>query len=206
LGGEVKEPTEHLTMAELLAVLLERLPEWPPIMNDESKIRAALDVLMPEPEWQHDCREDIEASLTLIAKNEFSRQRRKQDTRAIAQLLTALKRLKPPKQDCRCFKPAILRTSAIYKRALPFVSVNKASRSRRFREKLIRVVIGCSMPCRPHIIWCSCGWLSDVAFMMPTTFTNKAPGTSFQQSCSARMQTCSPTCRAIGRQSTELTL
>jgi hypothetical protein len=97
LGGEVKEPTEHLTMAELLAVLLERLPEWPPIMNDESKIRAALDVLMPEPEWQHDCREDIEASLTLIEKNEFSRQRRKQDTRAIAQLLTALKKAQTAK-------------------------------------------------------------------------------------------------------------
>jgi hypothetical protein len=97
LGGEVKEPTEHLTMAELLAVLLERLPEWPPIMNDESKIRAALHVLMPEPEWQHDCREDIEASLTLIEKNEFSWQRRKQDTRAIAQLLTALKKAQTAK-------------------------------------------------------------------------------------------------------------
>src|SRR4029077_15131701 len=48
-------------------------------------------------------------------------------------------------------------------------------------------------------------WLSDVAFMMPTTLINKAPGTSSQQTCSARMQTCSPTCRAIGRQSTELT-
>jgi len=41
IGGEVKEPTEHLTTAELLAVLRERLPEWPPIKNDESKIRAA---------------------------------------------------------------------------------------------------------------------------------------------------------------------
>ncbi len=38
----MKEPTEHLTtMAESLAVLRERLPEWPPIKNDESKIRAA---------------------------------------------------------------------------------------------------------------------------------------------------------------------
>jgi len=55
----VKEPTEHLTMAKLLAVLRERLPEWPPIKNDESKIRAALQVLTPEPEWRHDCREDI---------------------------------------------------------------------------------------------------------------------------------------------------
>src|SRR5258708_22346741 len=41
IGGEVKEPTEHLTTAELLAVLRERLPEWPPIQNDESKIQAA---------------------------------------------------------------------------------------------------------------------------------------------------------------------
>jgi hypothetical protein len=45
----VKEPTEHLTtMAELPAVLRERLPEWPPIKNDESKIRAAPQVLTPE--------------------------------------------------------------------------------------------------------------------------------------------------------------
>jgi hypothetical protein len=188
-------------MTELLALLLERLPEWPPIKNDEGKIRAALHVLIPEPEWRHDCREDIKAALTLIEENEFSR-RRKRDTRAIAQLLTALK---PPKQDCRCLKPANLRTSATYKRALPFVSVDRASRSRCFRENLIGVVIGFSMPCRPHIIWCSCGWLLDVAFVMPTTLTNKAPGTSFQQSCSARTLTCSPTCRAIGRQSTELT-
>ncbi len=48
MGGEVKEPTEHLTMAKSLAVLRERLPEWPPIKNDESKIRAALQVLTPE--------------------------------------------------------------------------------------------------------------------------------------------------------------
>ncbi len=44
----MKEPTEHLTMAKSLAVLRERLPEWPPIKNDESKIRAALQVLTPE--------------------------------------------------------------------------------------------------------------------------------------------------------------
>ncbi len=44
----MKEPTEHLAMAELLAVLRERLPEWPQIKNDESKIRAALQVLTPE--------------------------------------------------------------------------------------------------------------------------------------------------------------
>jgi len=45
----VKEPTEHLTtMAESLAVLRERLPEWPPIKSDESKIRPALQVLTPE--------------------------------------------------------------------------------------------------------------------------------------------------------------
>jgi len=44
----VKEPTEHLTMAKLLAVLRERLPEWPPIKSDESKIRPALQVLTPE--------------------------------------------------------------------------------------------------------------------------------------------------------------
>jgi hypothetical protein len=45
----VKEPTEHFTtMPESLAVLRERLPEWPPIKNDESKIRAALQVLTPE--------------------------------------------------------------------------------------------------------------------------------------------------------------
>ena len=59
----MKEPTEHLTMAELLAVPRERLPEWPPIKNDESKVRAALHVLMPEPEWRHDCHEDLEAAL-----------------------------------------------------------------------------------------------------------------------------------------------
>jgi hypothetical protein len=88
----VKEPTEHLTMAELLAVLRERLPEWPPIKNEESKVRAALHVLIPEPEWRHDCRENIEAALKLIEKNEFSRQRRKRDSRAITQLLTALKK------------------------------------------------------------------------------------------------------------------
>jgi hypothetical protein len=64
----------------------------------------------------------------------------------------------------RCLKPANLSTSAIYKPALPFVSVNKARRSRRFREKLIRLVVGCSMWRRPHISWRSCGWLSDVAF------------------------------------------
>jgi hypothetical protein len=47
----VKEPTEHLTtMAESLAVLRERPPEWPPIKNDESKIRAAPHVLTPEPD------------------------------------------------------------------------------------------------------------------------------------------------------------
>jgi hypothetical protein len=69
----VKEPTEHLTMAELLALLLERLPGWPPIKNDKSKIRAALHVLMPEPKWLHECREDIEAELTLIEKSEFFR-------------------------------------------------------------------------------------------------------------------------------------
>jgi hypothetical protein len=97
LGGEVKEPTEHITMAELLALLLERLPEWPPIKNDESKIRAALHVLMPEPKWRHECREDIEAALTLIEKNEFFRRRRKQDTRAIAPLLAALKRAQTAK-------------------------------------------------------------------------------------------------------------
>jgi hypothetical protein len=96
LGGDVKDPTEHLTMAELLALLFERLPEWPPIKNDESKIRAALHVLIPEPEWRHDCREDIKAALTLIEKNDFSR-RRKRDTRAIAQLLTALKKAQAAK-------------------------------------------------------------------------------------------------------------
>ena len=58
----MKEPAEHLTMAKLLAVLRERLPEWPQIKN-ESKIRAAPRVLTPEPEWRHDCREDIEAAL-----------------------------------------------------------------------------------------------------------------------------------------------
>jgi hypothetical protein len=84
-------------MAELLAVLRERLAEWPPIKNEESKVRAALHVLMPEPEWRHDCREDIEAALKLIEKNEFSRQRRKQDSRAITQLLTALKRAQTTK-------------------------------------------------------------------------------------------------------------
>ena len=89
----MKEPTEHLTMAELLAVLRERLAEWPPIKNDESKIRAALHVLAPEPGWRPAYREDIDAALTLIEKSEFSRQRRQQDTRAIAQLLTALNSL-----------------------------------------------------------------------------------------------------------------
>jgi hypothetical protein len=84
-------------MAELLAVLLARLPEWSLIKNDESKIRAALPVLTPEPEWRPDCRADIEAALTPIENNEFSRQRRKQDTRAIAQLLTALKRTQTAK-------------------------------------------------------------------------------------------------------------
>jgi len=93
----VKEPTKHLTMAELLALLLERLPERPPIKNDESKIRAALHVLMPEPEWRHECREDIEAALTLIEKSEFSRRRRKQDTSAIAPLLAALKKAQTAK-------------------------------------------------------------------------------------------------------------
>ena len=44
---EVNQPTEHPTMAQLLALLLERLPEWPPIKHDERKIRAALQVLMP---------------------------------------------------------------------------------------------------------------------------------------------------------------
>jgi hypothetical protein len=83
-------------MAELLALLLERLSEWPPIKNDEGKIRAALHVLMPEPEWRHDCREDIKAALTLIEKNDFSR-RRKRDTRAIVQLLTALKKAQAAK-------------------------------------------------------------------------------------------------------------
>jgi hypothetical protein len=93
----VKEPTEHLTMAELLAVPRERLPEWPPIKNDESKVRAALHVLMPEPEWRHDCCEDIEAALKLIEKNEFSRQRCKHDSRAITQLPTALKKAQTTK-------------------------------------------------------------------------------------------------------------
>ena len=93
----MKEPTKHLTMAELLALLLERLPERPPIKNDESKIRAALHVLMPEPEWRHECREDIEAALTLIEKSEFSRRRRKQDTSAIAPLLAALKKAQTAK-------------------------------------------------------------------------------------------------------------
>jgi hypothetical protein len=83
-------------MAELLALLFERLPEWPPIKNDEGKIIAALHVLMPEPEWQHDCREDIEAALALIGKNEFSR-RRKRGTRPVAQLLTALKKAQAAK-------------------------------------------------------------------------------------------------------------
>jgi hypothetical protein len=93
----VNQPTEHLTMAQLLALLLERLPEWPPIKHDERKIRAALHVLMPEPEWRHDCREDMEAALKLIEKNEFSRQRRKQDSRAITQLLAALKKAQSAK-------------------------------------------------------------------------------------------------------------
>jgi hypothetical protein len=97
----VKEPTEHLTMAGLLAVRRERLPEWPPIKNGESKVRAALHVLMPEPEWRHDCREDIEATLKLIEKNEFSRQRREQDTRAITQLLAALKKARTTIQACQ---------------------------------------------------------------------------------------------------------
>ena len=93
----MKEPTEHLTMAELLAVPRERLPEWPPIKNDECKVRAALHVLMPEPEWRHDCCEDIEAALKLIEKNEFSRQRCKLDSRAITQLPTALKKAQTTK-------------------------------------------------------------------------------------------------------------
>ena len=107
LGGEVKEPTEHLTMAELLAVPLGRPPARSPIKNDKSKIRAARHVLTPELEWRHVCREDIEAALTLIEENEFSRQRRKQDTRAITELLTALKKAQTAKsrlpllQACR---------------------------------------------------------------------------------------------------------
>jgi hypothetical protein len=52
-GDEVNQPTEHLTLAQLLALLLER----PSIKHDERKIRAALHVLMPEPEWRHDCRQ-----------------------------------------------------------------------------------------------------------------------------------------------------
>jgi hypothetical protein len=35
-------------MAKSLAVLRERLPEWPRVKNDESKIRAALQALTPE--------------------------------------------------------------------------------------------------------------------------------------------------------------
>jgi hypothetical protein len=84
-------------MAELLAVLRERLAEWPPIKNEESKVRAALHVLIPEPEWRHDCRENIEAALKLIEKNEFSRQRCKHDSRAITQLPTALKKAQTTK-------------------------------------------------------------------------------------------------------------
>jgi hypothetical protein len=96
-GDQVNQPTGHLTMAQLLAVLLERLPEWPPIEHDEKKIRAALQVLIPEPEWQRDCRRDIETALTLIEKNELSRRRPEQNKRAIAQLLAALKKAQTAK-------------------------------------------------------------------------------------------------------------
>ena len=88
-GDEVNQPTEHLSMAQLLALLLERLPEWPPIKH----------VLMPEPEWRHDCGEDIEATLTLIEKNELSRRRPKQDKRATAKLLAALKKAQSAKAE-----------------------------------------------------------------------------------------------------------
>jgi hypothetical protein len=98
-GDEVNQPTEHLTMAQLLALLLERLPEWPPVKHDERKIRAALHVLMPEPEWRHVCREDIEATLTLIEKNELSRRRPKQHKRATAKLLAALKKAQNAKAE-----------------------------------------------------------------------------------------------------------
>jgi hypothetical protein len=96
-GDQVNQPTGHLTMAQLLAVLLERLPEWPPIEHDEKKIRAALEVLIREPEWQRGCRRDIETALTLIEKNELSRRRPEQNKRAIAQLLAALKKAQTAK-------------------------------------------------------------------------------------------------------------
>jgi hypothetical protein len=84
-------------MAQLLVVLLERLPEWPAIKHNETKISAAVQVLMPAPEWQHDCRKDIEVTLTFLEKNELFRRRPRQDKRAIAQLLAALKRAQTAK-------------------------------------------------------------------------------------------------------------
>jgi hypothetical protein len=107
--NEVNQPTEHLTMAQLLAVLLERLPEGPAIKHNERKISAALQVLMPAPEWQHDCLKDIEATLTFLEKNELSRRRPRQDKRAIAQLLAALKKAQTaktrlPRLDAREFE------------------------------------------------------------------------------------------------------
>jgi hypothetical protein len=121
-------------------------------------------------------------------------------------LRAALKKsLKAPKQNWYGLMPVSLKPSAICERASRLATVKKTSRSRQLRENLVRQVTGSSMPCRRLIIWCSCGWLSDVAFSTPAGSAIKAPGTSFQQSCSARTLTCSPTCSATGRRWTALT-
>ena len=163
-GDQVNQPTGHLTMAQLLAVLLER----PAIEHDEKKIRAALQVLIPEPEWQRNCRTDIETALTLIEKNELSRRRPEQNKRAIAQLLAALMKAQTAKAKLPWPQFGSLKTSAICKQASRSVSMKKTSRTRQLRENLARQVIGSSMPCKQPIIWCSCGWLSDMAFTKPT--------------------------------------
>ena len=179
-GDEVNQPTEHLTMAQLLALLLERLPEWPPIKHDERKIRAALHVLMPEPEWRHDCREDIEATLTLIEKNELSRRRPKQDQRATVKLLAALKKAQSAKAELAWLDARQFENVCNLQAGIAFCDREEDEQKQADPRKPRPSSHGSSMPCRRLIIWSSCGWLSDVAFSTPEGSAIKAPGTSFQ--------------------------
>jgi hypothetical protein len=69
---------------------------FPPLVvqHDETKIRAALKILRPKPEWRKDCCKDIQVALSLVQASELRlfEPRSKRESHALDQVLKALER------------------------------------------------------------------------------------------------------------------
>lgn len=96
-----------LTVAMLLALPknLTSPPTRPPIIFKEKAIKDALRILKSKPEWEKDCREDIETGVTLVQHRDlFFVARSKPENIALAQLLAALKRARDAKEKLPWFE------------------------------------------------------------------------------------------------------